>query len=40
MKVLIDKAKEAAERIRGKDVILLLGGTGAGKSTTIYFLTG
>lgn len=40
MKVLIDKAGEAAERIKGKEVILLLGGTGAGKSTTIYFLTG
>ncbi|CAF4693110.1 unnamed protein product, partial [Rotaria sp. Silwood2] len=37
---LAEKMDEAAELIKGKDVILLLGGTGAGKSTTIHFLEG
>jgi ABC-type multidrug transport system ATPase subunit len=30
----------AAERIKGKEIILFLGETGAGKSTTIHFLAG
>ena len=37
---LLKQNKEAARRIVGKDVILLLGNTGAGKSTTIHFLGG
>eukprot|EP01041_Mallomonas_annulata_P002329 gene2329-4529_t len=37
---LFVKAKQCAEQISNKDVILLLGGTGVGKSTTIQFLGG
>jgi GTP-binding protein EngB required for normal cell division len=37
---LIDKTKAAAKKIENKDIILLLGGTGAGKSTTIHFMAG
>ncbi len=37
---LLKQNKEAARRIVGKDVVLLLGNTGAGKSTTIHFLGG
>lgn len=37
---LVDKSKKAGEKIKGKDTILLLGTTGAGKSTTIHFLAG
>ena len=37
---LLDKTKEKTEFIRDKDVILMLGGTGTGKSTTILFLAG
>ncbi|CAF0934074.1 unnamed protein product [Adineta steineri] len=37
---LVSKAEKAAELIRDKDVILLVGATGAGKSTTIQFLAG
>ncbi|ETO35047.1 hypothetical protein RFI_02028 [Reticulomyxa filosa] len=37
---LVKKAEEAAEQIRNKNVILLLGGTGAGKSSLIHFLAG
>lgn len=37
---LIAKTKEAAKRIESQDIILLLGGTGAGKSTTIHWLGG
>ncbi len=37
---LIGKAEEASNRIAGKDVVLILGNTGAGKSTTIHFLGG
>jgi energy-coupling factor transporter ATP-binding protein EcfA2 len=37
---LVHKAHAAAELVRGKDVIALLGPTGAGKSTTIHFLAG
>ncbi|CAF4518124.1 unnamed protein product [Rotaria sp. Silwood2] len=37
---LAEKVDEAAELMKGKDVILLLEGTGAGKSTTIHFLGG
>mmetsp|Transcript_25094 Transcript_25094/g.54270 ORF Transcript_25094/g.54270 Transcript_25094/m.54270 type:complete len:3102 (+) Transcript_25094:270-9575(+) len=35
---LLQQNKFAAKQIQGKDVILLLGNTGAGKSTTIHFL--
>ena len=37
---LFDKAKIAAESVRDKDVIILIGSTGTGKSTTIHFLSG
>ena len=37
---LVGKAQKAAELIRNKDVVLLIGATGAGKSTTIQFLAG
>jgi energy-coupling factor transporter ATP-binding protein EcfA2 len=37
---LVSKAQEAAVLIRDKDVVLLVGETGAGKSTTIQFLSG
>ncbi len=37
---LIGEALEAADKIKDKDVIQLLGGTGTGKSTTIHFLAG
>ena len=40
MKHLIDKAMEAKSQIKNQDIILLLGGTGSGKSTTIHFLAG
>ncbi|CAF1204485.1 unnamed protein product [Adineta steineri] len=37
---LVSKAKTAAKLIAGKDIILLIGETGTGKSTTIQFLSG
>ena len=37
---LTSRTKTASESIAGKDIVLLLGGTGAGKSTTIHFLAG
>jgi len=37
---LIDKAKEAADLIKGKNIIFFLGGTGSGKSTIIHALAG
>jgi len=37
---LIEENKSSAKKIKEKDVILLLGGTGAGKSTTIHYLVG
>ncbi|CAF1149858.1 unnamed protein product [Adineta steineri] len=37
---LVSKAKNAAKLIAGKDIILLIGETGTGKSTTIQFLSG
>ncbi|KAL4489802.1 hypothetical protein ABPG72_022442 [Tetrahymena utriculariae] len=40
MKRLIQEADNTAQKIEGQDIILLLGGTGAGKSTTIHFLAG
>lgn len=40
MLIYIDKAISAAEKIKGKDIFLLLGGTGTGKTTTIHFLAG
>ena len=36
----VERAKVAAEEIKGKDVVLLIGVTGAGKSTTIQYLYG
>ena len=37
---LLRKVNDAATLTQGKDIILLLGGTGSGKSTTIHFLGG
>ncbi|CAF3045236.1 unnamed protein product [Rotaria sp. Silwood2] len=37
---LVDKAKVAGKLIHGKEIILLIGETGTGKSTTIQFLAG
>ncbi|CAF1671128.1 unnamed protein product [Adineta ricciae] len=37
---LVKKAKDAAKFIAGKEIILLIGETGTGKSTTIQFLSG
>ena len=37
---LITKTQNAAKRIQDKDIILFLGVTGSGKSTTIHFLAG
>ena len=37
---LVEKANEAGNKIKGQDIILLLGATGAGKSTTILYLAG
>ncbi|CAF3144286.1 unnamed protein product [Rotaria sp. Silwood2] len=37
---LVKEAENTAELIRGKEIILLIGETGTGKSTTIQFLTG
>ena len=37
---LFNKTMEASENVKGKDICLLLGKTGAGKSTTIHFLAG
>ncbi len=31
---------ESAEKIKGKDIVLLLGSTGSGKSTTTHYLCG
>ena len=40
LKRLIDKTKEASSQIKNQDILLFLGGTGSGKSTTIHFLAG
>ncbi|KAL4441129.1 hypothetical protein ABPG74_002079 [Tetrahymena malaccensis] len=40
IKRLIEEGEKAAKMIEGQEIILLLGGTGAGKSTTIHFLAG
>ncbi|CAF1002767.1 unnamed protein product [Adineta steineri] len=40
IKRLVSKAKKGAELIRDKDIILLVGETGSGKSTTVQFLAG
>ena len=40
MLLLFSKAKDAASIIHNKDIILFLGHTGSGKSTTIHFLAG
>lgn len=40
LKELNEKNKNASELIKDKDIILLLGGTGVGKSLTIHYLCG
>lgn len=40
MNKLIESAEEAAKKVENSEVILLMGQTGAGKSTTVYFLAG
>ena len=37
---LYDKTSDAAKQVENEDVIIVLGHTGAGKSTTIHFLAG
>ena len=37
---LVTKSEENANLIAGKEIYLLLGGTGAGKSTTVQYLIG
>jgi hypothetical protein len=37
---LVGQTNEAARKIQGEDIILPLGSTGVGKSTTIHFLAG
>lgn len=37
---LLEQTSISAEVIRGQDIILLLGATGSGKSTTIHYLSG
>ena len=36
----MDKVEEAALQLKDKDILLLLGTTGAGKSTTVHYLCG
>jgi Fe-S cluster assembly ATPase SufC len=36
----IKKNNEASDSVKGQNIILLLGDTGTGKSTTIHFLAG
>jgi flagellar biosynthesis GTPase FlhF len=40
MTSLIDRAEEAANKVKNQEIIFLMGQTGAGKSTTVYFLAG
>ncbi len=40
MQILMDKTESAAAYIKDKEIVLLLGITGVGKSTTIHFLAG
>lgn len=40
MMSLIEKFESAVNLVAGKDIVLILGETGAGKSTTIHFLAG
>jgi ABC-type sugar transport system ATPase subunit len=40
MKKLIEEADKARVQVKDKEIILFLGNTGAGKSTTIHFLAG
>mmetsp|Transcript_10356 Transcript_10356/g.21295 ORF Transcript_10356/g.21295 Transcript_10356/m.21295 type:complete len:210 (-) Transcript_10356:158-787(-) len=37
---LLEPSKKAAEKIAGKNIVLLIGGTGAGKTTTALYLAG
>ena len=37
---MIDKVEKASETIKDKEIILLLGHLGSGKSTTVHFLAG
>jgi hypothetical protein len=40
LQLLVEKAREAAKSIEGQEILLLLGRTGSGKSTTIHFVSG
>lgn len=40
LKYLIQESLKSGNTIRGKEIILLMGWTGAGKSTTVHFLCG
>lgn len=40
LKKLIDKTDNAANSVKDKDIILFMGETGSGKSTTIHYLAG
>ena len=40
LKALIGKVDRAASLIKDKDIVLFLGGSGSGKSTTIHYLAG
>ncbi|EAR87661.2 helicase carboxy-terminal domain protein (macronuclear) [Tetrahymena thermophila SB210] len=40
MNRLINEANKASNIMKGQDIILFLGNTGAGKSTTVHFLSG
>ena len=37
---MFQKSNEAAKKIQGKDIFILLGKSGVGKSTTIHFFAG
>jgi putative ribosome biogenesis GTPase RsgA len=37
---LMDKNDNAKELVKGKDLVIFLGDTGTGKSTTIHYLAG
>ena len=40
LKAMFEKGEETVKKIYGKDIFLLMGESGVGKSTTIHFLAG